>query len=127
MRAGLKLLSVLLLVLSLGLHWAVLQTVAWAGMLVAYSKDATASEAISKTFDGQHPCPLCKAIEQGRQQEKKQDQKTLKPSGKFDPGILCQTLQFDFCTRFEPPDPVPLTAPHRTDAPPKPRPRSVLV
>ena len=92
MRAGLKWLSVLLLVLSLGLHWAVLQTVAWAGMIVAYSRDSTVQQAVSKTFDGQHPCPLCKAIEQGREQEKQQDQKPSKSSGKLDPGILCPAL-----------------------------------
>jgi len=118
---------VVLLVFSLGLHWAVLQTVAWAGMLVAYSQASTVREAVSRTFDGKHPCPLCKAIERGRQEEKSQDQKTLKPSGKLDPGILCQTLDFDFRSRLEPPAPVPVSAPKRPDAPPKPRPRSALV
>ncbi|MBE7503391.1 MAG: hypothetical protein HS113_24500 [Verrucomicrobiales bacterium] len=127
MLAGLKSLSVLLLVLSLGLHWAALQTVAWAGMIVAYAKEGTVREAISKTFDGEHPCPLCKAIEQGREHEKQQDQKTLKPSGKLDPGILCQALHLDFRARFEPPSPAGAHSPARSDSPPKPRPRSSLV
>jgi hypothetical protein len=123
----LKSLSVLLLVLSLGLHWAVLQTVAWAGMVVAYSQNSTLREAVSKTFDGQHPCPLCKAIEQGREHEKQQDQKTLKSLGHLDPGILCQTLHLDFRTRTEPPVTVVDGHCTRTDSPPKPRPRSALV
>lgn len=119
--------SVLLLVLSLGLHWAVLQTVAWAGMLVAYSQASNVREAISRTFDGKHPCPLCKAIERGRQEEKSPDQKVRKPSGKLDPGILCQTLDFDFRSHFEPPAPTPVTVLNRTDDPPKPRPRPAFV
>ena len=53
------------LVLTLGLHWTVLQSAAWVGMVVAYSKGATIGEALEKTFDGAHPCPLCKMVEAG--------------------------------------------------------------
>src|SRR5258708_6190788 len=38
-----------------GGHWAVLQTVAWAQMLRDYSKDATVTEAVAKTFSGDAP------------------------------------------------------------------------
>ena len=55
----------LALVLSLGLHWTVLQSAAWVGMVVAYSKDASIGEALEKTFDGAHPCSLCKMVEAG--------------------------------------------------------------
>ncbi len=123
MRAGPKLIAVLLLVLSLGLHWSVLQIIAWAGMIVTYSQDSTVREAISKTFDGRNPCPLCKAIERGRQEEQKQEQRSLKPSGKLDPGMLNPPLFLDFYCRFAPPEPRPVHAPTRTEAPPKPRPR----
>jgi len=34
--------TVAVLVLSLGLHWALLQTVAWTGMILAYSCAANA-------------------------------------------------------------------------------------
>lgn len=115
--------AVLLLVLSLGLHWAALQTVAWAGMIVAYAKDASVREAISKTFDGRHPCPLCKAIERGRQQEQQQHQQSLKPSGKLDPGILNPPLYLDFYCLFAPPEAQPIHALTRVEPPPKPRPR----
>jgi hypothetical protein len=54
-----------------GGHWAILQTGAWMGMIVAYSKDADVSTAISKTFDGKHPCAVCCAVQDGRKQEEK--------------------------------------------------------
>jgi len=66
--------AVVLLVLSLGLHWGLLQTVAWTGMLINNSCIGSFKEAVSKTFDGEHPCCLCKAIKQGRTEERKQSQ-----------------------------------------------------
>ena len=56
---------------SLGLHWGLLQSVAWVGMVISYSQDAPLKEAMVKTFDGKHPCPLCKEIAKGKQSEKK--------------------------------------------------------
>ena len=64
------------LALSIGLHWTLLQTVAWASMVVTYSKDAPIKVAIEKTFDGDHPCDLCKEIQAAKKTEKKRD---LKP------------------------------------------------
>jgi hypothetical protein len=78
----LKLPLVLALMVSIGLHWALLQSVAWVGMVVSYSQDASFSAAITKTFDGQHPCKLCHFVKEGQQQEKKQD--VQKPGPKFD-------------------------------------------
>jgi hypothetical protein len=54
-----------------GGHWAILQTGAWMGMIVAYSKDGDVPTAISKTFDGKHPCALCCVVHEGRKQEEK--------------------------------------------------------
>lgn len=62
---------ILAVVSSIGLPWAVLQTVAWTGMIITYSLEGTLQEALAKTFDGKHPCSLCKQIEQGRKSEKK--------------------------------------------------------
>ncbi len=56
----------LVLVLTLGLHWAALQSLAWASMIVRYSQQQTLAVAISKTFDGEHPCGLCKIIQTAR-------------------------------------------------------------
>ena len=60
---------------SIGLHWTFLQAVAWAGMIVSYSQEAPLGEAVVKTFDGQHPCTLCKQIAKGKRSEKKSDYK----------------------------------------------------
>lgn len=70
-----RILIALALTSSIGLHWAFLQTVAWAGMIVCYSQEAPISEAVVKTFDGQHPCKLCKQIAKGKQSEKKPEYK----------------------------------------------------
>jgi len=59
---------------SLGFHWALFQSVAWVGMVLNYSQDATLKEALTKTFDGKHPCALCKEIAKGKRSEKKTEQ-----------------------------------------------------
>jgi hypothetical protein len=61
------------LAFSIGLHWGFLQSVAWVGMVVNYSHDGSFGEALQKTFDGKHPCYLCKAIAEGKKSEKKPD------------------------------------------------------
>jgi hypothetical protein len=60
-RSG-KFLVVTALVLTTGLHWAALQTVAWTTMLANNLRCDSFSQAVGKTFDGRHPCCLCKAI-----------------------------------------------------------------
>jgi hypothetical protein len=123
-RSVVRFTTVLVLVLSLGLHWAVLQTIAWTGMIVSYSRDASFSEAVSKTFDGEHPCPMCKVIKQARAEEKQQQEKQQVESGsKMDLELVWQSTAFDFsCDRekFSSPD---FSAPSRREQPPKPRPR----
>ena len=42
-------------------------------MVVAYSQDAPFSKALEKTFDGKHPCMLCKQIAKEKRSEKKND------------------------------------------------------
>ena len=41
--------------------------------MVNYSQDGTVGEALVKTFDGRHPCGLCKAIAAGKKSEKKSE------------------------------------------------------
>jgi hypothetical protein len=55
----------------MGLHWGFLQSVAWVGMVVSYSQNGGIGEALEKTFDGKHPCCMCKAIAEGKRSEKK--------------------------------------------------------
>jgi hypothetical protein len=61
------------LVATVGAHWALLQSVAWTTMLADNLRFGSVSEAVSRTFDGKHPCPLCKAIAAGRKSEKKRE------------------------------------------------------
>ena len=71
-KAG-RLLLVVALLTSCGAHWLVLQSIAWTAMLVENSQRTTLVEAVKRTFDGTHPCGLCKQIAGGKQQEKKND------------------------------------------------------
>jgi hypothetical protein len=63
----------LALAFSLGLHWGLFQSLAWMGMVIRYSQAAPLKEALAKTFDGKHPCPLCEEIAKGKQSEKKSE------------------------------------------------------
>jgi hypothetical protein len=58
---------------SIGLHWGFLQSVAWMGMVVNYSQNGGVGEALVKTFDGKHPCALCKAIASAKKSEKRSE------------------------------------------------------
>jgi hypothetical protein len=71
-QAGLLLLVIALLA-SAGGHWVVLQSVAWTSMLVERSRELTMVEAIKVTFDGSHPCGLCRKIESGSKKEKREE------------------------------------------------------
>jgi hypothetical protein len=66
-----KILILFTLLALTGGQWAVLQSAAWAGMLVSNLRKASIPTALSQTFDGQHPCPMCMAIQQGKKSEKK--------------------------------------------------------
>jgi hypothetical protein len=66
-----KLLLVFALIAMLGAHWAFLQTIAWTTMLANNLRTQSLTEAVSYTFDGNHPCPLCKAIAAGKKSENK--------------------------------------------------------
>ena len=66
-----KMFLVFALAAMLGANWAFLQTVAWTGMLANNLRTQGLNEAISRTFDGEHPCPLCEAIAAGKKTESK--------------------------------------------------------
>lgn len=59
------------LFLVAGGHWAMLQGVAWAGMVKDFSRTGSLTEAVGKTFDGKHPCAMCKKIASARTHEEK--------------------------------------------------------
>lgn len=47
-------------------HWGLLQSIAWARMLLEYSDSYGLTRGVKYTFDGEHPCPLCKRIQQAQ-------------------------------------------------------------
>jgi hypothetical protein len=115
---------ILSLAFSIGLHWTLLQTVAWTGMIINFSRNVSFSEALNKTFDGQHPCCMCKAIKQAQAEEKEQQKQQVKPGSKMDWGLICQSLQFHFFPDREHFFSLVADAPPRSYEPPKPRPRT---
>lgn len=72
------LLVVTALLAGIGGHWAILQSVAWVTMLADNLQTASVTEAVSNTFDGEHPCPMCKQIAAGKKSERKSDAPNLK-------------------------------------------------
>lgn len=82
-RVGHILLIVALLAAT-GSHWAILQSVAWTTMLADNLQTLSFKDAVIKTFDGHHPCSLCKQISQGKNSEKKTD-------------LSLDLKKFDFC------------------------------
>jgi hypothetical protein len=116
-----KLFVVLSLTLSLGAHWMFLQSVAWFGMVVSYSQHNPLLEAVSKTFDGKHPCGLCKFVQAGKAKEKKQD--TAKPKTKLDQGLVGAQSVALFPPKLERLIPAHSSSPDsRCESPPTPPP-----
>ncbi len=118
-------LALLALFAIAGGHWAVLQSVAWATMFADNARCAPLSAAFEKTFDGKHPCPLCKKIAQGRQSEKKSDVQTeLKKLEFFNqqlPFILTPSAHFILAGQRS------AQAPSLSRTPPVPPPRVFFV
>src|SRR5512137_1795783 len=78
---------VVLLVLSLGTPWALLQSVAWFRMLVSYSQQTGLAQAVSMTFDGKHPCRLCHLVKEGQAKERQEGRQSLKPDDPLQLGL----------------------------------------
>ncbi len=51
------------------LHWPILQGIAWAGMVVSYSKAHGIRSGWEMTFSGDYPCAVCIAIQTGVESE----------------------------------------------------------
>ena len=120
-----KILVVAALVLTTGLHWAALQTVAWTAMLADHLSSQTFSEAVSQTFDGQHLCPLCKAIAAGKKSEQKSEAVAFTLKMEFPPVtagfiLVAPTPISAFC-------PDALSAPSSFVKPLLPPPRSLFI
>jgi len=111
------------LFLSAGGHLALQQGVAWATMIRDYSRTGSVTAAVEKTFDGKHPCPLCKKIAAQRSHDEKAPA-TVKAEKKaeFFVGVSSQIVPKPFVRSFAyPPHPF-LNAPEQLSAPPVPVP-----
>jgi hypothetical protein len=119
-----KVLVVLALASSIGLHWAFLQAVAWAGMVITYSYEGPVTEAVVKTFDGNHPCGLCKQIEKSKRTEKRTEYNFEFGKVKFPYAPM--TFIFNRPPWFYTIPPQDFSADLLAQAPPVPPPRSFI-
>lgn len=125
LRRAARILLVAILMFSIGLHWIVLQSAAWAGMLITYAvQEGSLIDGVSQTFDNAHPCALCCAIKQGRQSEKKETKQTeQKKKLDLSLGLFSRVILTPPCPTVSPPLP---DFPHgiaRRTKPPSPPPR----
>jgi len=108
---------------SIGLHWAFFQTLAWAQMVISYSQNAPLSEALVKTFDGKHPCKLCKNIAESKRTEKQTDSDLdLK---KFEFSFAPSAFIFQAPAFLDNPRPINASAAILARTPPVPPPRQL--
>jgi hypothetical protein len=84
-----QVLMIVAILTATGTHWLALQSVAWTAMLAENLQTSSLQQAIQCTFDGKHPCCLCKEIAKDKQSEKKTD-------------VQVELKKFDFShNRFE--------------------------
>ena len=74
-------------VFSLGGHWYLLQGIAWVNMVREYSRIVPFTTAVSMTFSGQYPCPICKAIAEKKNSEQEKTFALDKYDKKFCPPV----------------------------------------
>ena len=111
------------LVSSIGLHWAIFQSVAWFGMVITYSQGATLTQALVKTFDGKHPCSLCNQIAQAQKSQKKSDRHFEVKKLEF--VSTGQVITFAAPSHFQLQSAGNSSAPQSPETPPVPPPRHV--
>lgn len=87
---------VLMLGTTLGMHWAVLQGMAWTAMFLKQVQSLPVSVALSYTFDGEHACAWCRVVQEGKAEEKARQESrlTVKLEGVLPP-ISGVPLQID--------------------------------
>jgi hypothetical protein len=118
-------LLIVALLAATGAHWTLLQTVAWTNMLADNLETCSFTEALTKTFDGKHPCALCKAIAAGKKSEKKKEFTVQSQKLEFPPFKANFTLIAPPRPKtFPPPSLFAVCLPHR---PPTPPPRALFV
>ena len=109
---------------AIGAHWFVLQSVAWTTMLAENLRTASLPRAVERTFDGKHPCALCKKISKSKQHEKKTEFR-VEPN-KFEFSYAPVTFLFLPPKDFREMRPRDTSAQLRSNSPLLPPPRSLL-
>ena len=117
-----KVAVILAVALSIGLHWALLQSVAWTGMFVTFSQHSTLSEAFTKTFDGKNPCRICKLVREGQKSDKAKE--SLLPLVKIESLPCAAGFALIAPAPLSPPPAIDLAASPRAESPPIPPPRA---
>ncbi|MCC7377487.1 MAG: hypothetical protein IT581_22695 [Verrucomicrobiales bacterium] len=87
-----QILAAFTLICAISGPWNLLQCFAWTGMAMSFAKESSIGEALTKTFDGKHPCRLCKLVAEG----KKSSKATESPSTdrKLDPCVRFESVSF---------------------------------
>ena len=80
-----RIVIVFALVLSTGAQWAFLQGVAWTSMLAENLTHGSLAQSLETTFDGEHPCALCKVIAAAKKTDSKNEVAKVKSEIKFPP------------------------------------------
>ena len=114
---------VCLLSWSLGFQWFCLQSVAWASMLVERTAQSDWREAVRTTFDGQHPCQLCRVVQSAQSEDGDSTDPIQVPQ--FE--LLCGGASTPWVESRPRPVPQfgdPVMIPQRRLRPPSPPPRS---
>jgi hypothetical protein len=90
-------------------------------MIVENAKHESLAEAVANTFDGTHPCNLCKGVAAAQGSEKKGDAQPL--TAKLD--LICATRTVALLPRCADYSFAPFSAltPERVSTPPVPPPR----
>ena len=66
-------LMIVAILTATGTHWLAFQSFAWTTMLAENLHTSSWQRALQRTFDGKHPCCLCKEIAKDKQSERKSD------------------------------------------------------
>ena len=115
----------------LGGDVAMLQVVAWTGMIVSRTAERGVAAAVESTFEGEEPCPLCRAVKAVQQSER--EEQPANPDGlitklKLKDMLRSEDLVVKALAAVHLKSPAPAIDPAkrgltRSDAPPVPPPR----
>ena len=114
--------SMTVLAFTLGLHWVMLQSLAWVSMTISYTGEASVYAAVKMALDAKTTCVLCRVVDAGKKAE--QDDPTIIVAHELEgltPGLHPMVIRPDTsCLE----DGLSATFHARPNAPPTPPPQS---